>query len=133
VHAALNFRSVSRFKGQLQGFDQVHACSIDRRALAGDVHLRTQGHIAVALPLDDRRQLPSLHGEEAYHATAPSTTFPSSIHLVAPTVPCRHLVDEGLITTAKLRMPAYCDSTLTTAYASTNEVGCTVSGNTQSP
>ena len=42
-------------------------------------------------------------------------------------------VDEGLITTAKLRMPAYCDSTLTTAYASTNEVGCTVSGNTQSP
>ncbi len=87
VHAALDLRSVGRFEEQLQGFDQVHACFIDRGALAGNVHFRAQGYIAVALPFDDRRQLPGLHGEEAYHATAPATTFPSSIHLVAPTVP----------------------------------------------
>ena len=86
VHAALDLRRVGRFEEQLQGFDQVHACFIDRGALAGNVHLRAQGYIAVALPFDDRRQLPGLHGEEAYHATAPATTFPSSIHPVV-----RHL------------------------------------------
>jgi len=38
----------------------------------------------------------------------------------------------GLITTAKLRMPACCESTLTTAYASTSEVGSGLSTSTTS-
>jgi hypothetical protein len=64
VHAALNFRSVGRFKEQLQGFDQVRSRFVDRRALASNIHLRAKGNIAVALPLDDCRQLSSMHGHK---------------------------------------------------------------------
>ena len=54
VHATLDFRRVSRFEKQFQGLHQVRACFVDRGALAGNVHLRAQRHIAVALALDPR-------------------------------------------------------------------------------
>lgn len=45
----------SRFEVQLEGFDQVGSRFFDRRALTGNVELRTQGNVEILIPLDNCR------------------------------------------------------------------------------
>ena len=50
-------RSEAVSKNNSQGFLEVAAGLLDRASLTGDIHLRTERYVSVALAFDDRSQL----------------------------------------------------------------------------
>ena len=61
VQAGLDLRLGGGLKEELQSFHQVRSRLVDGRSLAGHVHVRAEGHVAVAFSFDDRGELHGPH------------------------------------------------------------------------